>query len=156
MSYILILAAYPRYVCRVKATTESTVKTILCTVDFSESTRHTLEWAVSLARHMRAHLSILYTYRLIQPRSGEILNIKKIIELEAKQKFEILDTEYLQRTGISYDFKVEVGFVSDRIEDRAKNNALDFLVMDKTIRSNSNESFEELLEHIHVPMLLVP
>jgi nucleotide-binding universal stress UspA family protein len=140
----------------VKAPTESTTKTILCTVDFSESTRHSLEWAVSLARHMRAHLSILYTYRLIQPRSGEIINIKKVMEHEARQKFELLEKDFLQNSGIVYDFKVEVGFISDRIEDRAKNNALDFVVMDKTMRSNSNESLEELLEHIHVPMLLVP
>jgi len=105
---------------------------------------------------MRAHLSILYTYRLIQPRSGEIINIKKVMEHEARQKFELLEKDFLQNSGIVYDFKVEVGFISDRIEDRAKNNALDFVVMDKTMRSNSNESLEELLEHIHVPMLLVP
>jgi nucleotide-binding universal stress UspA family protein len=140
----------------VKVTTESTTKTILCTVDFSSSTRHSLEWAVSLAQHMRAHLSVLYTYRLIQPRSGEIVNIKKIIEQEAKQKIEVLEKEYLQPSGISYDFKIEVGFVTDRIEDRAKKNTLDFVVMDKTMRSNSNESFDDLVEHIHVPMLLVP
>ena len=105
---------------------------------------------------MRAHLSILYTYRLIQPRSGEIINIKKVMEHEARQKFELLEKDFLQNSGIVYDFKVEVGFISDRIEDRAKNNALDFVVMDKTMRSNSNESLEELLVHIHVPMLLVP
>jgi len=78
------------------------------------------------------------------------------MEHEARQKFELLEKDFLQNSGIVYDFKVEVGFISDRIEDRAKNNALDFVVMDKTMRSNSNESLEELLEHIHVPMLLVP
>lgn len=156
MSSVFAWPVYSWYVCKVKSATESTVKTILCTVDFSESTRHSLEWAVSMARHMRAHLSILYIYRLIQPLPGEIINIKKIIEQEATQKFEILEKEYLQHTGIPYDFKIEVGFVSDRIEDRAKNNSLDFVVMDKAMKSNNNESFEELIEHIHVPMLLVP
>jgi hypothetical protein len=29
-------------------------------------------------------------------------------------------------------------------------------VMDKTMRANSNESLEELMEHIHVPLLIVP
>lgn len=140
----------------VNATPESPQKTILCTIDFSQSTRHSLEWAVSMAHQLRAHLSILYTYRLIQPRSGEIFNQKKIIEQEAKQKFEVLEKEYLLDTGISYDFKIEVGFVSDRIEDHAKKNAVNFVVMDKHVRTNSNESFDELMEHIHVPMLLIP
>lgn len=139
-------------------TTESSLKTILCTIDFSQSTRHSLEWAVTMARQLRAHLSILYTYRLIQSRTGEIVvvNLKKNIEQEARQKFEALEKQYLLGEGISYDFKIEVGFVSDRIEDRAKKNSLDFVVMDKSMRANSNESFEELMEHIHVPMLVIP
>jgi universal stress protein A len=136
--------------------TESSLKTILCTIDFSQSTRHSLEWAVALTRQMRAHLTVLYTYRLIQPRSGEIVHLKKVIEQEAHQKFEALEKEYLADKGVSYDFKIEVGFVTDRIEDRIKKNLLDFVVMDKPMRSNGNESFEELMEHIHVPMLLVP
>lgn len=84
------------------------------------------------------------------------MHLKKAIEQEALQKFEALEKECLQDKGISYDFKIEVGFVTDRIEDRVKKNSLDFVIMDKTMRSNSNESFEELIEHIHVPMLLVP
>ena len=138
-------------------TTEPALKTILCTIDFSLSTRHSLEWAISIARHLRAHLSILYTYRLIQPRSGEIFNQKKVIEQEAKQKFEAIEKELLLDQGISYDFKVEVGFISDRIEDRAKRNSVDFVVIDKQMRTIiTQESFQELMEHIHVPMLLVP
>lgn len=144
------------YVCYVNVTPESSLKTILCTIDFSQSTQHSLEWAVSMARQLRAHLSILYTYRLIQLRNGEIVHLKKGIEQEARQKFEALEKQYLSGEGISYDFKIEVGFVSDRIEDRAKKNSLDFVVMDKSMRTNSNESFEELMEHIHVPMLVVP
>lgn len=140
----------------VKPTIESTVKTILCTIDFSNSTRHSIEWAVSMARHMRAHLSILYTYRLIQPRTDEVFLKKKVIEQEAREKFQVLEKEFLSKEGISYDFKIEVGFISDRIEDHAKKNTLDFVVMDKTMRTNSNESLDELMEHIHVPMLVVP
>ncbi|MBL7841464.1 MAG: universal stress protein [Cyclobacteriaceae bacterium] len=132
------------------------MKTILCTIDFSKSTRHSIEWAVSMARHMRAHLSILYTYRLIQPRSEEVIAMKKFIEQDAREKFTVLEKELLVKEGVSYDFKIEVGFISDRIEDHAKKNPLDFVVMDKTMRSNSNESLDELMEHIHVPMLVVP
>lgn len=109
-----------------------------------------------MARQMRAHLSILHVYRLIQPRSGEIVEQKKSIEREARQKFEKLEKEYLTDQGISYDFKIEVGFVSDRIEDRIRKNSLDFIIMDKSMKASSNETYEELMEQIHVPMLLVP
>lgn len=144
------------YVCYVNVMTEPAVKTILCTVDFSESTRHSIEWGVSMARQLGAHLSVLYAYRLIHPRPGEVVELKKHIEAEARKKFEKLEQDYLAGRDVSYDFKMEVGFVSDRIEDRAKKRSLDFVVMDKNIKANSNESFEELMEHIHVPMLVIP
>ena len=144
------------YVCYVNVTTESTLKSILCTIDFSKSTRHSLEWAVSMAHQLRAHLSILYTYRLIQPRSGEIFNQKKIIEQEAKQKFEALEKELLLDRGISYDFKIEVGFVLTGLRIIQKKNTVNFVVMDKHVGANNNENFDELMEHIHVPMLLIP
>lgn len=131
------------------------MKTILCTVDFSSSSRTSLLWAVSMARQLRAHLSILHTYRLIQNRSGEIVEQKKILEQEARHKFEQLERECLKDQGISYDFKIEVGFTSDRIEDHARKNPFDFVVIERNKRTNS-ETFEELIEHIHVPMLLVP
>lgn len=135
---------------------ESSQKTILCTIDFSPSTGQSLEWAVMMARQLRAHLSILYTYRLIQPRSGEIVHLKKDIEQEARKNFEALEKQYLSAEDISYDFKIEVGFVSDRIEDHAKKNTLDFVVINKTMHTNSPESFDELMGHVHVPLLVVP
>lgn len=131
-------------------------KTIVCTIDFSESTGQTIDWAVTMAQQLRAHLTILYTYRLIQSRGGEIVHLKKNIEEEAKKKFLVLEKNHLTGRGISYDFKIEVGFISDRIESLAKRNTLDFLVLDKSVKTNNNETVEELLEHIHVPMLLVP
>ncbi|HET9053547.1 MAG TPA: universal stress protein [Cyclobacteriaceae bacterium] len=137
-------------------TAKSSQKIILCTIDFSPSTRHSLEWAVSIARQLSAHLSILYAYRLIQPRTGEIIHLKKDIEQEARQKFEALEKQYLSGEGISYDFKIEVGFVSDRIEDRVKKNTLDFVVINKTMHTSSQESFEELMDHVQVPVLVVP
>lgn len=78
------------------------------------------------------------------------------MEDEARQKFTFIEKNHLAGQGISYDFKIEVGFVSDRIEDHAKRNTLNFLVLDKNIKIDNNETLEELLEHIHVPMLLIP
>lgn len=145
-----------RYVCRMNVVSSSVRKAILCAIDFSESTGQTIDWAVTMAQQLDAHLTILYTYRLIQSKGGEIVHLKKNIEEEARQKFQFIEKSHLAQKGISYDFKIEIGFVSDRIEDHARRNTLIFLVIDKNLKTNNNETLEELLEHIDVPMLLVP
>lgn len=131
-------------------------KTILCTIDMSQSSRQAVQWAMKMAQQLRAHLTILYTYRLIQSRGGEVIQLKKQMEAEAQQQFALIEAELLINSGISYDFRTEIGFVSDRIEDHARKNNLNFLVMDKTLTTNSKETIEELMENVRVPMLLVP
>src|SRR6187551_480248 len=101
---------------------------ILCTIDLSESSKPAIRWAVTLAQQLKLPLTILYTYRLLQYRNGEILQLKRKMEDEAKQQFMEFEKELLMDRGISYNFKTEVGFVTDRIEDHAKKNSLSFLV----------------------------
>ena len=80
--------------------------TILCTVDLSESSRPTLSWAVTMAQQLKSHLIILYTYRLLHYRIGEVLQLKKKMEDDAKQQFQLLEKDLLLDKGISYDFKI--------------------------------------------------
>ena len=129
---------------------------ILCTIDFSKSSHEAILWSVQLARQLNAHLTILYTYRLIQYRPGEALQLKRDIETTASHQFEILEKELLQNTGISYDFKVEIGFIADRVEDYAKKNSLNFLVTNRNLHNGGKEFIDELVEHIQVPLLVVP
>ena len=145
------------YVRNVKANSRpnTMAKTILCTIDLSESSKQAIQWAVTMALQLKAHLTVLYTYRLIA-RSGEIVQLKRQIEQEAQAQFQQLEKLYLEGRGISYDFRTEVGFVSDRIEDHAKKNNLNFVVMDKNLSADNNETFSEMMQHIHVPTLLVP
>lgn len=129
---------------------------ILCTIDFSKSSYLALQWAVQLARQLNAHVTILYTYRLIQYRAGEALQLKREIEASASNQFALLEKELLEGTGVSYDFKVEIGFIADRVEDYAKKNTLNFLITNKSLHNGGRESFDELIEHIQVPLLVVP
>ena len=131
-------------------------KTILCIIDMSGSSKETIRWAIIMSQQLNAHLTILYTYRLIPSQTGEMVQLKKKIEERALQKFKTLENELLLKKGISYEFRVEVGFVSDRIDDHAKKNQLNFLVLDKNINTNSKETLDNSLEHIQVPMLLIP
>lgn len=130
---------------------------ILCVIDFSESSKKTLQWAVENARKNKSHLTILYSYRLTQARHGEsIMALRRKIEEEANQNFKILENELLLNTQVSYDFKTEVGFISDRVEEHSKNHPINFLVVNRNVRMNNKESFEDLMENMQVPMVIIP
>jgi hypothetical protein len=101
-------------------------------------------------------LTILYTYRLIKAQNGEVILLKKKMEDEASYEFSNLEKEVLQGQGISYDFRTEVGFVSDRIEDHIRKNTISFLVMNKGMSSGSKEIFDDLVKDMNVPLVIVP
>jgi hypothetical protein len=127
----------------------------LCTIDFSNASRQALLWAIDMAEELNMHLTILYTYRLIHSPDSNVVQMKSKLEEEASQKFSQLEKDLLLGRKLSYDFRTEVGFMADRVENHARLNPISFLVMDKNM-STSNETFEELFEHVHVPLVIVP
>ena len=130
---------------------------ILCVIDFSESSRKAVQWAVKNARTYKSHITVLYPYRLTRPQYGEnIVALRKKIEEEANRNFQIIENDLLRDKDISYDFKTEVGFIADRVEEHAKNNPINFLVIDKNIRTNNKESFDDLVAATQVPMVIIP
>jgi len=130
---------------------------ILCVIDFSESSKKALEWAVENARTYQSHLTVLYPYRLNHLKNGEnIMALRRKIEDEANQNFKILENDLLLNKHISYDFKTEVGFVADRVEEHSKNHPINFLVIDKSIRTSNKESFDDLMENMQVPLVIIP
>jgi nucleotide-binding universal stress UspA family protein len=129
---------------------------ILCAVDFSESSLHALRWAASLARQFDEHLTILYTYRLIKPTHGHALEMKRKIEEDSLQHFQLLEKEYLTDPLLSYDFQMEIGFMADRITDQLRHNHISFLVMDKSMHVVNKEMFDDLVGRLAIPLVLVP
>jgi K+-sensing histidine kinase KdpD len=130
--------------------------TILCTIDFSEASKDVLRYAVNLSKQFKSHITVLYTYRLFNSQNGALIEMRKKMEESAKQNFTMLEKEILAGSGVSYDFKVEIGFVSNRVEEYAKKNGVSFLVMGKKMNGSSKESFDELAENLHVPLVIVP
>ena len=131
-------------------------KSILCTTDFSEASKRALAWAVNFSKEEGSDLTILYTYRLTKNVADELVQWKKKVEEEANKKFIAFETEYLKDIGIKYEFKIEVGFAADRIEDHAKKNHLRFIVMDRTMCTRNKETFDDLIENINVPVVIIP
>jgi nucleotide-binding universal stress UspA family protein len=131
-------------------------KTILCTIDFSDSSKHALQWAIVISRELKTHLTVLYTYRLRVIQKEEVVQMRKKLENDAIKIFSAWEKELLKGRGISYDFKTEVGFISDRIEEHTKHNPVSFLVMGKNNSASNKESFDDLVKHIDIPLVIVP
>jgi hypothetical protein len=128
---------------------------VLCTIDFTESSKETLKWCVLLCKKLKCRLTLLYTYRLFK-QNGEAIPLKKQMEEEATKNFVLLEKELLVGKGIPYDFQIEVGFIDDRIEEHAKKNKLSFLVMDKGMSLRNKEVFDDLVKQLQIPLVIVP
>jgi len=133
------------------------MKSILCVIDFSESSIQALRWSVELSQRFEAHLHVMYPYRLIEPKAGEeIIQYKKDTEEVANKRFEMIEKDHLVGKGISFDFKPEVGFLSDRIDARIRKHSLMMMVISKNVSLVNKENFNELLDKIKIPLVLVP
>jgi hypothetical protein len=132
------------------------LRTILCTIDFSPSSKQVVKCAADLALDLQAHLTVLYTYRLMVVKNDEAFEGKRMIEESAVKNFALMEKEILTGLDITYDFKTEVGFVTDRIEAHARESKLGFIVIDRNMSINSKEAFDELVENVPVPMVIVP
>ena len=128
---------------------------IICTTDFSESSREALRWSIDMAKKTGSHLTVLHTYRLIK-QPDEVVLQKKKIEEEASLNLAKLEEELLMGSGIGYDFKIEVGFVDDRIKEHLKTNQISFLVMGKIMSLRNKESFDDLVRELQIPLVIIP
>jgi nucleotide-binding universal stress UspA family protein len=133
-------------------------KGILCVIDFSDSSKDVLRWAVTLTQELGCTLSILYTYRFLKPydHNEEAGEMKRKIETEAAKKFSQLESELLVGKGITYNFKIEVGFIADRAKNHIKKNGADLLVLGKKMDSINKQSFDELMADLQMPLVIIP
>ena len=128
---------------------------IVCVTDFTQPSKETVRWAIDLAKKLKIHLTILYTYRLFK-QDGEAVPLKRKMEADASVNFTELENLLLAGSGVDYDFKTEVGFVDDRIAEHIKLNKLSFLVMGKVMTIRNKEAFEDLIKQLQVPLVIVP
>jgi nucleotide-binding universal stress UspA family protein len=132
-------------------------KSIICVVDFSESSQQVLQCAADLSATFHSHLSVLYPYRLLQTTRGEdLMELKKRKEKEAIQQFESLEKRLLAGRDLDVDFSSEIGFVTDRIENRTRQNPAQFVVIGRSLVNANKESFDEMMKHLPSPLVIVP
>ena len=136
-------------------------KTILCAMDFSESSVEALKWTLKVAQVAQAHVIFLFCYRLIAAEDdAETMNLKKNMETDALKKFKELEKKYITTKAAPYQFVTEVGFFPFRIEMFLRKSPVQLLVMGNTIIENFSEyknlSFEQFLKNSNVPVVIIP
>ena len=73
-----------------------TMKSILCVIDFSESSINALKWAADMAQLSKSNLHIMYPFRLNQSHEGDQrIQFKKETEETALTKFKLIEKDML-------------------------------------------------------------
>jgi nucleotide-binding universal stress UspA family protein len=129
----------------------------LCILDFSDPSIRALKWAIEVASIYHYHLSIVHPYRLQSVSQNEdVFQVKKNKEDTAALRFAELEKELLNGKGIPFDFRSEVGFLRDRVEDRVKRNSTLLVVVGKGMNSIAKENYDELIGSVTVPLVIIP
>ncbi len=135
-------------------------KTILCAIDFSESSLQALKWTMIMAPLYKAKVTFLFCYRLIGDDAGESLTMKRDIETKALNQFHEIEKKYVKETSVPYQFVVEVGFFSSRIEQFIRKNPVTLLVIGNSMIENFNEyrnlSFDQFITTVNVAVIIAP
>ncbi|HEX8060325.1 MAG TPA: universal stress protein [Cyclobacteriaceae bacterium] len=134
---------------------------ILCVIDFSEASKDALLAAVNIADETKSSLTVLYPYRLNQPRNvTDVTQWKKSIDVDATNNFNRmvnnLFKDSTKESNVLWQFKPEVGFIGDRIEAYTKKHDVRLVVMSTQLSRSSNELFPEMLGKLKCPLLIVP
>ena len=140
---------------------QGAMKQILCVVDLSQSSAKVLEVAAGIAGAWRAHLIVLYPYRLIDyGHTGEMSTLRRKLEAEAREKFYILQRGVPNMESLSHEFKPEIGFIADRVMDYTKTNSIGMVIVaqPQTDSGNDLKSFnvQSLIKNSKVPFVIVP
>ena len=130
---------------------------ILCVLDLSDTSLQALEWIIQVALRHDLRISVLHPYRLNQTgRKHDPVLLKKEIDKEASDNFRKVAEGLLKSHNIPFDFRSEVGFLHDRIQDYARKNRMVLLVISKKLAINDPESVQELIKDLDVPTVIIP
>lgn len=136
------------------------MKDVLCIVDFSAGSKKVLETASDIALKAKAHLKIVFPYRLLNfNQSSDVLKLKSLLEEKARENFRLLEKKTLMKK-VSYDFYPEVGFIADRVKAHAKTRAVEMVIMGNhqagSLYSDKDLTLENFVKELNIPLLLVP
>ncbi|MBX2963851.1 MAG: universal stress protein [Cyclobacteriaceae bacterium] len=136
------------------------MKAILCALDFSSTSGEALKEAMKLANSKQSRLTVLYAYRLLQPKGTSVAEYRKQEELKASLEFDLLLKNNGAEMSVPVEFIIEIGFLSDRIESHVNRNKVECLVLSEqlasTIKEQQGLSFEHFMASHNIPVVIVP
>lgn len=132
---------------------------VVCAVDFTETSVLVLKAAVELADRFAKRLIVLYAYRII-PENEAIGDYRKMVIKKAHEDFALLEKKLGLNGSLPYEFRVEVGFLADRIKNAVQASPEAFIVIGQKLALEINEqkgmTLEEFIVQASVPVLIVP
>ncbi len=81
--------------------------------------------------------------------------VKRDIDEQAALNFKKL-SHLLTNGNISYDFRSEVGFLTDRIQEHIRRSNIKMLVVNKDLAEANREAMNELTHQLEIPVIIVP
>jgi hypothetical protein len=137
------------------------MRSILCVIDLTTSSLGVLQTAVRIASAFKAHITILFPYRLINyTYTGELSALNSKLVDDAKAKFDILKQQGKNLAHFPHDFLPEIGFSSDRITSFVKAGKTDMVVIGQQQASAMNDlnksTLEDLIRNSKLPFTIVP
>jgi hypothetical protein len=121
-----------------------------------------LQVALAIAVKCEAHLTVLFSYRLLPGKDErKVREWRNQLEAKAKEEFARLEKKVIAGNGrASYEFRSEIGFLSDRISSFVNDDPPQLVVMGQALIQSMNEQkgllLNEFIKKLHTPVVIVP
>lgn len=139
---------------------EKFMKPILCAIDFSDSSLDVLRMAIQQSALHKSGVLALYAYRLVMTEGKPIAEYRKDVEKCAGEKFATLTKQLSEKETSLVEFRMEIGFLTDRIEAHAEKNGIEMVVMSEAMANSFDEhqgvSLRDFIKSLQIPMMIVP
>ncbi len=141
------------------------ISNIIVPTDFSEAATQAMQYALSLAKKLKASVHVLHINQVAMidatmPAETYQMFVKEI-EDQTQDQFKKLEKEHLETSGIKYTCNSKYGFVADEICDFALQQEADLIVLGTTGASGAAEilfgsNASAVVSKTQIPVMVIP
>jgi nucleotide-binding universal stress UspA family protein len=141
------------------------ISNIIVPTDFSEAATQAMQYALSLAKKLKASVHVLHINQVAMidatmPAETYQMFVKEI-EDQTQDQLKKLEKEYLETSGIKYTCNSKYGFVADEICDFALQQEADLIVLGTTGASGAAEilfgsNASSVVSKTQIPVMVIP
>ena len=141
------------------------ISNIIVPTDFSEAATQAMQYALSLAKKLKASVHILHINQVAMvdatmPAETYQMFVKEI-EDQTTEQFLKLETDVLKPAGVAYTTQSRYGFVADEICDFAVKQEADLIILGTTGASGAAEilfgsNASSVVSKTQIPVMVIP